>query len=232
TPIEKQLGDILDNMLVVAVKKRYQSAGEVLRDLQPAKAASSSPPKPKSPSTTKSSQKQPPPKPKSPSPSPSTATSGSQVELRSAVGYDYTKLRDLLANQKWQEADQETAKAMLKVAGRDNFLRVEDIDNFPCEDLRTIDRLWLKFSNGKFGLSVQKEIYPKLGGTREFDVEIWEKFGDTVGWRDNDGRWKNYDELNWRRPLRGNTPGGHLPCGGWLWWGIVRCSSLLSRRDL
>ncbi|WP_170861469.1 serine/threonine-protein kinase, partial [Geitlerinema sp. PCC 9228] len=27
TPIEKQLGDILDNMLVVAVKKRYQSAG-------------------------------------------------------------------------------------------------------------------------------------------------------------------------------------------------------------
>jgi hypothetical protein len=133
------------------------------------------------------------------------------VELRSAVGYDYTKLRDLLANQKWQEADQETAKAMLKVAGRDDFLREKDIDNFPCEDLRTIDRLWLKFSNGKFGFSVQKEIYQQLGGTREFDLEIWRKFGDTVGWRDDGGRWKTRKELNWRRPLRDNTPGGHLP---------------------
>ncbi|WP_139240710.1 GUN4 domain-containing protein, partial [Geitlerinema sp. PCC 9228] len=196
TPIEKQLGDILDNMLVVAVKKRYQSAGEVLRDLQPA------------------------------------------VELRSAVGYDYTKLRDLLANQKWKAADEETAKAMFTVAGRDDFLRVEDIDHFP-EDLRTIDRLWLKFSNGKFGFSVQKEIYQKLGGTMTFDPEkIWRKFGDTVGWRDNRrwlNKWKDYDELNWRRPLRDNTPGGHLP--GLVrdlrnWMELKRYMALLSRRDL
>jgi serine/threonine protein kinase len=200
-PIQQGLGEILDKMTVQATKKRYQSASEVLQDLQPAKPPSSS-----------SSQ----PKPKSPSPSPSTATSGSQVELRSAVGYDYTKLRDLLAKQKWKEADEETAKAMLKVAGREKegWLRTEDIEDFPCEDLRTIDRLWVKSSNGKFGFSVQKEIYQQLGGTREFDPEIWEKFGDTVGWRD-DGRWKNYRELNWRRPLRDNTPEGHLPRG----WG-------------
>jgi serine/threonine protein kinase len=236
--IDWELDRILDKMLAVLYQERYQSAGEVLRDLQPAKAASSSPPsKPKSPSTTKSSQKQPPPKPKSPSPSPSTATSGSQVELRSAVGYDYTKLRDLLANQKWKEADEETAKAMLKIAGRDDFLREKDIDNFPCEDLRTIDRLWLKFSNGKFGFSVQKEIYQKLGGTRKFDREIWRKFGDTVGWRVDD-RWKNLRELNWRRPLWFWTPEGHLPSllwvsvESWCGFGWRGRESLLSRRDL
>jgi serine/threonine-protein kinase len=156
------------------------------------------------------------------------------VPLKSAVGYDYTKLRDLLAKQKWQEADEETAKAMLTVAGRDDLLREEDIDNFPCEDLRTIDRLWLKFSNGKFGFSVQKEIYQQLGGTREFDLDIWIKFGDTVGWRVN-GCWKNYGELNWRRPLRDNTPVGHLPYGARVWaipGKRLERFSLLSRRDL
>jgi hypothetical protein len=159
-----------------------------------------------------------------------------EVPLKSAVGYNYTKLRDLLANQKWKEADKETAKAMLTVAGRDEFLREEDIDNFPCEDLRTIDRLWVKFSNGKFGFSVQKEIYQQLGGTtRKFDLDIWIKFGDTVGWRD-DGRWKNYRELNWRRPLRDNTPEGHLPIP-WVfgffdklvWFGFLGVSSLAQR---
>nr|WP_275527962.1 GUN4 domain-containing protein [Geitlerinema sp. PCC 9228] len=71
--------------------------------------------------------------------------------------------------------------------------------------------MWLKFSNGKFGFSVQKEIYQQLGGTREFDPEIWDQFGDTVGWRDDYRGWKKVGELNWRRPLRDNTPGGHLP---------------------
>ncbi|WP_071518171.1 GUN4 domain-containing protein [Geitlerinema sp. PCC 9228] len=156
-----------------------------------------------------------------------------EVSLESAVGYDYTRLRDLLANQKWREADIETEKAMKKVAHiEDDFLREEDIDNFPCEDLRTIDRLWVKSSNGKFGFSVQKEIYQKLGGTREFDVDIVIKFGDTVGWRD-DGEWLAYAGMyvNTERPRDcripprdvenlgewgegewlENTPEGHLP---------------------
>jgi hypothetical protein len=140
------------------------------------------------------------------------------VELRSAVGYDYTKLRDLLANQKWKEADEETEKAMLTVAGRDDsLLEIEDIDNFPCEDLRTIDRLWLKFSNGKFGFSVQKEKYQQLGGTRDFEPEIWEIFATEVGWcelrwvSDGKGGWKNYGELNWEFPVMGKTHAGHLP---------------------
>jgi serine/threonine protein kinase len=195
TPIEKQLGDILDKMLVVAVKKRYQSAGEVLQDLQPAKAPSSS---------------SPPSKPKLPSTSPSIATSGSQVELRSAVGYDYTRLQDLLANHKWREADEETTKAMLEVAGREKrgFFELKDIENFPCEDLRTIDRLWVIYSNGKFGFSVQKQIYQKLGGTRKFDLEKWKKFGDTVGWREK-GNWKSSSQLQWEGGR--HTPVGHLP---------------------
>src|SRR4028119_1159948 len=39
----------------------------------------------------------------------------------SAVGMDYYNLRDLLAAGKWKEADKETARVMLKVAGRENY---------------------------------------------------------------------------------------------------------------
>ena len=84
----------------------------------------------------------------------------------SAVGMDYINLRNLLAAKKWKEADEETRRVMLKVAGREEggWLDRKSIDKFPCEDLRTIDQLWVKYSNGRFGFSVQERIYQSLGG--------------------------------------------------------------------
>lgn len=133
------------------------------------------------------------------------------IELKSEKGIDYTKLRDLLAAGKWKEADQETAKVMLQAANRvqQRYLDVKDIDNFPCEDLRTIDQLWVKYSQGRFGFSVQKKIYiSNLGGTKEYNEEVWKKFGDHVGWRKG-GNWLNYSDLTFE--LRDTTPYGHLP---------------------
>ncbi|MFM6508212.1 MAG: GUN4 domain-containing protein, partial [Dolichospermum sp.] len=84
-----------------------------------------------------------------------------EIQLKSDVGMDYNKLRDLLKAEKWQEADKETRRVMLAVAKREEkgWFNVESIDNFPCADLRTIDQLWVKYSDGKFGFSVQKRIY-------------------------------------------------------------------------
>ncbi|XZO01114.1 MAG: GUN4 domain-containing protein [Microcoleus sp.] len=126
----------------------------------------------------------------------------------SAVGMDYTNLRNLLAAKKWKEADEETGRVMLKVAGREEerWLDTEDIDNFPCEDLRTIDQLWVKYSNGRFGFSVQKRIYQSLGGTREYDGKVWEAFGDKVGWRKNNS-WLYYKDLTFSE----KAPEAHLP---------------------
>ncbi|MEG4801946.1 serine/threonine-protein kinase [Microcoleus sp. ARI1-B5] len=134
----------------------------------------------------------------------------------SAVGMDYTNLQNLLAAKKWREADEETARVMLKVAGREKErgLNTESIDNFPCEDLRTIDQLWVKYSNGRFGFSVQKRIYKSLGGTREYDSEVWEKFGDRVGWRKNN-KWLYYKDLTFSE----KAPEAHLPLrSGWVGW--------------
>ncbi|MEG4114268.1 MULTISPECIES: serine/threonine-protein kinase [unclassified Microcoleus] len=139
------------------------------------------------------------------------ATMSQPVKLISAKGVDYRQLDRLLASEEWKEADLETVKKMLEVADRtsEGWLRDEDIDRFPCEDLRTIDQLWVKYSNQRFGFSVQKRIYQSLGGTREFDSKIWEAFLDRLGWR------VNSNGLDYR-DLKFNTkaPEGHLPGRG------------------
>ncbi|WP_254445311.1 serine/threonine-protein kinase [Anabaena sp. UHCC 0204] len=103
----------------------------------------------------------------------------------------YYQLKNYLAAGKWREADEETRQVMLAVATNEN------IDNLPCEDLRTIDQLWVKYSNGKFGFSVQKKIYQ---GLEDGTFHIYEKFEDKVGWRK--GRAYIFDE---------KAPEGHLP---------------------
>ncbi|MBW4627875.1 MAG: GUN4 domain-containing protein [Brasilonema octagenarum HA4186-MV1] len=125
---------------------------------------------------------------------------------------NYTQLRDLLAAGNWKQADEETARVMLAVAGREKqgWLDVKHIDNFPCLDLRTIDQLWVKYSNGRFGFSVQKRIYQSLGGTKQHDEKIWKAFSDRVGWRKR-GWWVYYNEITFDL----KAPQGHLPAGVW-----------------
>ncbi|MFN6534937.1 MAG: GUN4 domain-containing protein [Nostoc sp. EkiNYC01] len=118
-------------------------------------------------------------------------------DLSSELGVDYTKLRDYLAAGNWKEADYETYLVMLQAVGskEGDWIREEQLLNFPCKDLRTIDRLWVKYSNGRFGFSVQKEIYLSVGGKLDgkYYKEAWEKFGDRVGWRMN-SNWLSYQK--------------------------------------
>ncbi|WP_331271326.1 GUN4 domain-containing protein [Dolichospermum circinale] len=153
-----------------------------------------------------------------------------EVQLKSAAGMDYRKLQDLLAAGKWKEADEETARVMLAVGkwGKKGHLSTEDIDNFPCEDLRTIDQLWVKYSNGRFGFSVQKRIYQSLGGTRTYDEKIWDAFADKVGWIKG-GYWLDDSDMT-DITFDIKAPEGHLPkslkvnIGGWKKSGLVGLS--------
>ena len=131
-----------------------------------------------------------------------------EVSLVSAKGVDYRKLRDLLKAKKWKEADEETRVKILKVANRESegWLRVEDAENFSCQDLGTIDKLWVKYSNGKFGFSVQKQIYQGMSGSKEYNWDDYKKLGDKVGWRKG-GKWLYYSELTFSE----KHYQGHLP---------------------
>ncbi|MDJ0580315.1 GUN4 domain-containing protein [Crocosphaera sp.] len=150
----------------------------------------------------------------------------------------YRQLAAYLAAGKWAEADQETANVMLQVSNRESegYLRESDINNFPCDDLRTIDQLWVHYSKGKFGFSVQKKIYmDELGGTRQYNKKIWEEFCDRVGWRKVGDT--GYSNLTWE--LQDTTPVGHLPAPRHLPANpprgpvfFSRAVILLSRKDL
>jgi hypothetical protein len=127
----------------------------------------------------------------------------------------YAKLRDLLVAQDWEAADKETARCMCEVMDRqqEGWLRVEDIENFPCLDLRNIDHLWVRYSQGKFGFSVQKKIWRSCGSPNlNSGRQDWEKFGTMVGWRSKGlfgmgADWLRYPQLT----FDGTAPKGHLP---------------------
>ena len=147
--------------------------------------------------------------------------------LPSMVGVDYRKLESLLAAQKWQEADRETAAIMLWLSDQEakGLLALEDIQNFPKLDLYTLDHLWVSYSQGRFGLSRQNQIWQSIGGTENAKYEIWYRFCEEVGWRVKDA-WIEYDEMQFNL----NAPNGHLPflaIGG---YGVVVCLQTLFSR--
>jgi hypothetical protein len=133
-------------------------------------------------------------------------------DLSSEQGVNYTRLRDLLAAGKWKEADEETLAVMLKASGREEegWLNVESINKFPCTDLRTIDQLWVKYSNDRFGFSVQKRIWESVGGNPDADYETYCRFGEKVGWMKKGKR----RSIDYPEEVIFNTsaPNGHLPC--------------------
>lgn len=210
-PVSDNLGNVLDKLIEFATRKRYQSAGEILQELT-VKLSVTIPQKSLSQTTIQE-----------------TVIPVVQVfkddpiELISARKIDYTNLRDLLAEKQWQAADQETAHLMLEAAQRikEGYLRIEDMENFPCEDLQTIDQLWLHYSRAKFGFSVQKKIYQSLGGTRDYNQKLWNAFGDQVGWR-VDNQWLYYTDITFDL----EAALGHLPT---VVWGVGGGVILFSR---
>ena len=155
-------------------------------------------------------------------------TSHNLCIVREQVHPRYENLINYLANAQWQKADEETAKVMLEVSNRtkQGYLEVDDIKAFPCEDLQLIDRLWLKFSGGHFGFSVQKEIYLLCGGKADYTYyeKAFEKFGDEVGWREK-------DSWNFRMRYGMESPKGHLPWGLYMGIGLyVRWFSSLASK--
>jgi hypothetical protein len=105
-------------------------------------------------------------------------------DLASEKGINYTPLRDLLAAGNWREADQETYRVMIRAVGKNegDWFTVDELSNFPCVDLKTIDSLWVNYSNGHFGFSIQKKIWQACGSPTS-SGEAWNRFCVKVGWQ-------------------------------------------------
>jgi serine/threonine-protein kinase len=140
--------------------------------------------------------------------SPISSTSQSTTQFITAKA-DFRNLDQLLSAKKWKEADIETYKVMLKLAGREKKgnLDLHSIQNFSCSDLQKIDKHWVKASNRRFGFSVQKQIWIEVAGNPGlYNSDIYNKFGTRVGWR-RKNRWLPYSDLT----FNSNAPRGHLP---------------------
>jgi RHS repeat-associated protein len=98
----------------------------------------------------------------------------------------------------WQLADKETWNILLRSTNRDKIGRwwnmpsegdgvdLAIIANVPCTDLEGIDQLWVKYSKGKFGFSIQRGIYLESGAPKGVNEPGWRDFGKRVGWYQND----------------------------------------------
>ncbi len=111
----------------------------------------------------------------------------------------YQVLENQLQAKQWRDADMETYRLMITTIGKDEgqWFDPEDMRNFPCEDLRVLDGLWVRYSEGKWGFSVQKRIWQECGSPGPYDEKTeaqWEQFGDRVGWR-KDGDWLEYKKF-------------------------------------
>jgi GUN4-like/NACHT domain len=130
--------------------------------------------------------------------------------VRQEIHLRYEKLLNYLTSEQWEEADLETTRIMLEVAGQTErgYLDQDDLKNFSCEDLLTIDRLWVEASNGHFGFSVQKKIWEECGSSKD-SGKNWNRFCVKVGWKNSDASaYVSYTDLKKNPSL---SPMGELP---------------------
>ena len=140
--------------------------------------------------------------------------------ISTETGIDYTPLRNLLAEGKWEDADHQTYDSIneiVKTAKRKNtntFIELRSIADFACNDIKTIDRLWQKYSNGRFGFSPQQQIWSTVNQKGDFSTETWRNFATVVGWKQGDiassSGYLLYEQLTFDPQT---APVGHLP-----WW--------------
>lgn len=142
----------------------------------------------------------------------------------------FVHLRDLLAEGNFKAADQETANILFGAINKSfDTITPDDIETFPVAPLRIVDRLWRKYSNDHFGLSIQLNIYRELGGDLNTliaqDAALFLQFCDRIGWRQN-GKFITTED--WEPGL--SSPAGALPAAWWrTHYGLKSANFVLAR---
>jgi hypothetical protein len=152
----------------------------------------------------------------------------SQHEPSPPMPIDYSTLESLLQAGDWRGADQETERLMLKIANDELYLNnfsVTSLKNFPCKELQRIDDLWVKYSNGKFGFSVQTQIWQEVGSPTIYSnqnfgkwwsqasetYKNWIKFEERVGWLKTANGERSFVDLDSLIADPNLSPAGELP---------------------
>lgn len=100
-------------------------------------------------------------------------------------------LEELLAHQQWQAASDFTWKIF-----NPQEENTVDIEPISCTTIDNVDRLWTSYSDGRYGFSVQREVWQEIAGKQSPTTddaedtadaadaadEVWPLFYDRIGW--------------------------------------------------
>lgn len=124
------------------------------------------------------------------------------VDSHSKFYISYLELQDLLLKNNFQEADRLTSQLLCLFVNIKNrsWLYFSDVKRIPQSELKILDNLWKTYSKGKFGFSVQRQIW--LGNNQDWNL-LWDK----IGWRQKEVLCRYPEEFTWDL----TAPIGHLP---------------------
>jgi hypothetical protein len=122
----------------------------------------------------------------------------------SGAGLEYRTLQWHLLNREFEQADRLTSRRLRELAGSDaerrGYVYYSEVPAMAPADLESLDRLWLVYSRGRFGFSVQGRLLAACGGR-------WEELWPRLGWKQN-GIWTRYPgSFTWSL----SAPDGHMP---------------------
>ena len=122
----------------------------------------------------------------------------------SEVGFDYSPLQRYLLNESFEDADRFTSSKLRELVGEKavtrGYVYFSEVDSIPDIDLSTLNKLWIVYSRGKFGFTVQAKILNSVGGRYD---KLWPR----IGWK-KDGIWTRYpNAFTWSI----DAPNGHMP---------------------
>ena len=126
------------------------------------------------------------------------------LAVSSGQGIEYAPLQWALARQEFEEADRITSEILRQLAGpaavKRGYVYYSEVAVFAAVDLESLDRLWVVYSQGRFGFSVQLRLLRSLAGR-------WDQLWPRLGWKQG-GLWTRYPgSFTWSL----QAPEGHLP---------------------
>ena len=126
------------------------------------------------------------------------------LAVTSAAGLELLPLERALAEQDFEQADRLTSAMLRQLAGaeaeRRGYVYYSEVPPMPALDLQSLDRLWVVYSRGRFGFSVQARLLQACGGR-------WDRLWPRIGWKQA-GLWTRYPgSFTWSL----EAPEGHMP---------------------
>jgi hypothetical protein len=130
--------------------------------------------------------------------------SGGWFATGSESDLDYSPLQQALLEERFEEADRLTSVFLRKLAGeqaeRRGYVYFSEVLTMSGLDLVTMDRLWIAYSQGRFGFTVQARLLATLNGRYD---KLWPR----IGWK-KEGVWTRYPKaFDWSL----KAPEGHMP---------------------